>query len=101
MSQDEAPSPAPAREMSASEQAARAVRESMQVSGQRDRLKSWLFSQLSASGWTAALSQQAVSVSEAHPAETGPLRADDLAGQIAEFGHGRLRCEMAACWTCC
>lgn len=86
-------------DMSATDLVANAVSERLQLSGERDRLKTILMEELRNQGWTEVMYKVATKAIFAHQVETEheslgsaddrqPLTAHQLAQLIAKQGHG-------------
>lgn len=89
-------------DLSATDLVASAVSERLQLSGERDRLKTLLMDDLRSHGWTETMYKCATKAAVAHQVETEhetmgtaddgrrPLSAQQLAQLIAKQGHGSL-----------
>lgn len=73
--------------LTASERAALYVREELQLSGERDRLKERLQHELRDRGWHQAMHEKAAQIARARLQQGGPLlTARELARELSQFG---------------
>lgn len=74
--------------------AALAILDHLQSTGERDRLKEWLISELTSRGWVDTLHDKAHQIAKAHVSTTEqPLTTTQLAAKLSADGHGKLAAE--------
>jgi len=103
-------------ESTATKEIARMLLEQLQESGERDRMKEWLFRELDTAGWKKSLSEQASKIVKARNAESeskeaahdgnsssaargtsGKITAKELATNLSAFGHGKRILILSPC----